>query len=380
MERQGVGTLGCWRGWALAALVIPGALWAQGARACPDWRLAEDGVAHSSDELWIPQIWSLIAGGGSALSACPEPGVGHVAEAPDLRLDYDAGGAARDLMVRVEGDCDTVLLVNGPDAAWHFNDDFDGVDPALVFEGAPSGFYDIWVGTYGPDLCPARLILETFDPGQLPAGGGGVAGSGTGFVVNRDGWVLTNAHVVEGCAALEVAGDGAGLATVTRVLHDDAADLAALHLDPAPALAPLAFRTARARLAEPVHAIGFPLADILTPSVRVTSGSVNALSGFDGGGELIQISAPVQPGNSGGPVIDRSGAVIGVLTATLSEEAYRRAQNVNFAVPAAEAVRFLRGHSIAHDLAPPDPGPPAEAWEVVEAAAAATLLIRCLDG
>ena len=372
------GACGTAHGWMLAALLLPGVVWAQGAMACPDWRLADVAVSYSSDTLWVPQVLPLIAGGAQDLRACPQPGVGHVAAAPDLRLEYDAGRAGRDLVIRVEGDCDTVLLVNDADADWHFNDDFDDVDPALIFAGAPGGLYDIWVGTFGPDLCPARLILETFDPGQIPGGGsgGGMAGSGTGFIVNRDGWVLTNAHVVEGCAALEVAGEGA----VTAVLHDADADLAALRLDPAPAMPPLAFRTAPARLAEPVHAIGFPLAEILTPSVRVTSGSVNALSGFDGGGALIQISAPVQPGNSGGPVIDRSGAVIGVLTATLSEAAYRRAQNVNFAVPAAEAVRFLRGHSIAHDLAPVDPGPAAEAWEIVETAAAATLLIRCLDG
>ncbi|MBK5925952.1 S1C family serine protease [Rhodobaculum claviforme] len=371
---------------AIGAIILAAAgPWAGAAAACPDWRLAEDAVTHSSDALWTPQTYALTAGGDHNLRDCDQPGAGYVVAAPDLRLRFTDNAAQRDLFIRVEGDCDTVLLVNDPATQWHFNDDFDGLDPAIALPRAAEGSYDIWVGTFGRDLCAARLVLETFGPGQAPGPGGGfgdpgggVAGSGTGFVVNREGWALTNAHVVAGCTTLEVAGT-----TVTRVIEDDGADLAAILLDPAPGAAPLPLRSTLARLAEPVHAIGYPLADILTPSVRATSGSVNALSGFDGGESLIQISAPVQPGNSGGPVIDAGGAVIGVLSATLSEDVFRGAQNVNFAVPTAEAIRFLSANAISHTLVPTKgttaPAAPLAAWEVVEAAAAATILIRCLD-
>ena len=359
------------RGWATVAALLA-LIWATAAVACPDWRRSGERLAFGSDALWVPQSRAVMAGGGADLERCPQPGVGHVATTPDFTLRFSGNAAGRDLLIRVEGTCDTVLLVNDAAAQWHFNDDFDGLDPALLFEAAAEGIYDIWVGTFGPGMCAARLVLETF--GTPPAGSSGAETSGSGFFVNREGWVLTNAHVVEGCGRVEIAGHG----PVAEIVRDRIEDLAALRLErPAP-VAPLAFRAGRARLAEPVHAIGYPLSDILSPAVRVTSGSVNALSGFGRRENLIQISSPVQPGNSGGPVIDGAGHVLGVLTATLSQEAYDRAQNVNFALPASEAMRFLRAAGIAHDEAKPEAAA-ADISDVVEAAAASTVLIRCLS-
>lgn len=346
--------------------------------ACPDLRLQGEHLSFSSDELWTPRTRRLVAGGNANLADCPAPGIGHVASAPDFSLYFTDNARRRDLVIRVEGTCDTVLLVNDPDVEWRFDDDSDGVDPAMTFSAAVEGLYDIWVGTYGETTCSAHLILETF-PGTTgtPSGeSGATTASGTGFVINQGGWVLTNAHVVEGCGTVDVVGYG----RVLRIVRDGAEDLAALHLGRSVDVKPLAFRTRPARLAEPVHAVGFPLSDILSQSVRVTSGTVNALSGLGQRQNLIQISAPIQPGNSGGPVIDSAGRVIGVTTATLSESAYDRAQNVNFALPSAEAVRFLEQNGIGHERADGDPAPTGvkNVSDHVEASAAATVLIRCL--
>jgi S1-C subfamily serine protease len=375
----------CWfRGVARTLLftavfaVAPG-IGTQPALACPDWMRAGERITYTSDGLWTPRTHRLTAGGPVNLSNCEMPGIGLVAIAPDFTLDFSANVTRRDLLIRVEAECDTVLLINDPETEWHFDDDSDGMNPAVRFEAADDGIYDIWIGTYEAPTCPARMILETFDNAaatQTPASSASTT-SGTGFLVNRGGWILTSAHVVDGCAAVEVVGHG----VVSTVIHDGAEDLAALRAGRAIDVEPLTFRTRRARLAEPAHAIGFPLSDILSPSVRVTSGSVNALSGLGQRENLIQISAPVQPGNSGGPVIDRDGSVIGVTTATLSQTAYEGAQNVNFAVPTSEALRFLEQNGIPHTLVD---GAEATAQandlsDLVEAAAAATFLILCLD-
>lgn len=132
------------------------------AHACPDYGLNGAALNYSSDEAWTPRAHNVTAGGSNDLSNCSMPGYGYVATAPDFTMNFTGNGARRALEFRVEGSCDTVLLVNGANASWHFNDDDNGVDPRIRIESAPEGIYDIWVGTFGSSLCSARLIVETF--------------------------------------------------------------------------------------------------------------------------------------------------------------------------------------------------------------------------
>ncbi|WYL53549.1 trypsin-like peptidase domain-containing protein [Aminobacter sp. P9b] len=171
--------------------------------------------------------------------------------------------------------------------------------------------------------------------------------SGTGFAVTSDGWLLTNAHVVEGCQRIEV--KGVGDASDPRI--DATHNLALLKVTAKAPLSPLTFRGAPTRLGEDIVAIGFPLAGLLSDSIKVTTGNVNALAGLHNDTRHLQISTPIQPGNSGGPVIDRDGYLLGITTATLSKEAADRigipAQNVNFAIRASVADLFMQSQSIA---------------------------------
>lgn len=201
----------------------------------------------------------------------------------------------------------------------------------------------------------------------------GVAGSradtsGSGFFVNAF-WVMTNDHVVDGCARVEVPGHG----TAQDILRDPDSDLAVIRLDQPFDGRALSFRAGDVRLAEPVHVLGYPLASVLSVSVRVTSGSVSALSAFAVDDGLIQISAPVQPGNSGGPVIDDSGQVVGVAVGVLNRSG---AQNVNFAISGSIAQEFLNRRAIAHQRAQAV-GTPAPLPDVIESAAAATVFVTC---
>lgn len=163
---------------------------------------------------------------------------------------------------------------------------------------------------------------------------------GTGFLVSTDGQYLTNNHVVDGCRTLSVAGVPAVI-----VAQDASFDLALVRVDRVPVTAPAQFAEKPARLNSDVTVAGFPLPDILG-GLNVTRGSVTSLKGLGGDGINMQISAPVQPGNSGGPVINGSGHVVGVVVAKLDAQyvADRTGdipQNVNFAIRAEIAKLFL---------------------------------------
>jgi S1-C subfamily serine protease len=102
-----------------------------------------------------------------------------------------------------------------------------------------------------------------------------------------------------------------------------------------------------------MSAAGYPLGQLLGSGLKVTTGVVSGLAGPGGGRGLFQLSAPIQPGNSGGPVVDASGALIGVTSAKLDELKVAEAtgifpQNINFAVPVTVLQSFLDENGVAY--------------------------------
>jgi hypothetical protein len=169
-----------------------------------------------------------------------------------------------------------------------------------------------------------------------------VISTGTAFAVTDDGWLLTNAHVVKKCTRVEVK----GLGTSEPAKIDEINDLAALRVLPNRPLKALDFRKSPARLGEDIIALGYPLNGLLSESIKVTTGNVNSLAGIANDTRYLQISTPIQSGNSGGAVIDKNGLLIGVTTATLSQDIADKinvtVQNVNFAIRASVAATFLQ--------------------------------------
>jgi len=171
--------------------------------------------------------------------------------------------------------------------------------------------------------------------------------TGTGFFVSWRGLILTNHHVVDGCKVLEVRRPG-GAPVPARVVADDAAnDLAliqtSLRTREVPAL------VTRARIGQGMFVYGFPLQDNLTSTGNFTSGAVTAVAGVGDDTSRVQFSAPIQPGNSGGPVLDQNGNIIGAVVSTFVGQ--KRApgpvpQNVNFAIKASAIATFLEAHGI----------------------------------
>ncbi len=217
-------------------------------------------------------------------------------------------------------------------------------------------------------------------PGAPPAGGTGrLLSTGTGFVV-APGRALTNAHVIEGCRVLRVRNAGGEELTARVVASDRNRDLALIEV-PENAGPALAFRRdMNIRRGEGIVTYGFPLSGLLSSGPTLTTGEISALAGLADNPTQYQMSAPVQPGNSGGPVLDMGGNVVAVVVSKLNAAriAARTGdipQNVNFAVKGSEALEFLRTNRVTPRI---DQATPRGAAEVGEIAHPSTLFMRCL--
>ena len=158
--------------------------------------------------------------------------------------------------------------------------------------------------------------------------------SGSGFFVSEDGYLITNAHVVRNARHVKVKSGGSVLpAEVVRV--DETNDLALLKVSGH--FIALCISTNDVQLGDPVFTIGFPSIDLQGMQPKYTDGKISSLSGLMDDPTEYQISVPVQPGNSGGPLVDMAGRVKGVVLARLNDFAALRTmgslpQNVNYAV------------------------------------------------
>jgi Trypsin-like peptidase domain len=217
-------------------------------------------------------------------------------------------------------------------------------------DGMPIG----WV--YGNYLdCRTHSVSD--DP---PTGGNvrqsepkGEEFDGTGFFVTPNR-VLTNFHVVKGCSTVSLSIPGAPSELGRVVETDPRSDLALIWLNETtlsfrPSVIP-AFRS-RVQIGEAAFAFGYPLRGLLSSSGNFTSGSISSLSGLGDNIGQMQISTPVQPGNSGGPLLDIYGNVIGVIVGKLnaglvSQEIKDIPQNVNFAIKPSVAISFLEAHNL----------------------------------
>lgn len=209
--------------------------------------------------------------------------------------------------------------------------------------------------------------------------GAGAQTSGTGFLVTSAGHVVTNEHVVRGCGTLSVS-FGAVMRPATILASDAQTDLAVLWA-PGTGATPLPVRAEAAVLGEAIIVFGFPLAGTLSREGVLSVGIVAATAGFRDDRRFMQISAPVQPGNSGGPVLDNRGQVMGVVNSKLDAiTALARTgdipQNVNFAVATATLRQMLAAQAVA---LPPAarPSAPMSTVDIAAAARAGSLQVRC---
>ncbi len=112
-----------------------------------------------------PHLVRLTAGGSIGVNM-GECDYGNVANAPDIDINYQASGSTN-LYFYVESNDDTILLINTPAGQWVCNDDgHSGTNPLIRIPNAPSGLYDVWVGTYSTEMVSALLHISEMSPGN----------------------------------------------------------------------------------------------------------------------------------------------------------------------------------------------------------------------
>ena len=246
-------------------------------------------------------------------------------------------------------------------------------------------------GELSDELNVALLVARAAEarrPGRVGVGATNleIFSTGTGFVVNDDGHVVTNNHVIDDCTALRIrTGSQQTVAAEVRAAEPDS-DLALLLAPDLRVAETAAFRSGRGiRPADVVVVIGYPLfgIDLVTSTEAiVTTGAVGALAGPGEDRRIMQITAPVQPGNSGGPLLDGAGNVVGVVVAKLDALYVAEAigdipQNVNFAIQGWVAQVFL--DSLGIDYRTSGAITAIETADVAARARTYTVLVECLQ-
>jgi serine protease Do len=212
-------------------------------------------------------------------------------------------------------------------------------DLTRVAEAVLPGVVGILTMESAADAPPAGDPLkEFFDHFHGDRGRRGLA---TGFVIRPDGYVVTNAHVVEGASRVEVdLGDDDDRLPARVVGHDDASDIALLKVEVKRPLAVLTLGDSdRLQIAEWVLVVGNPFGLSRTVTLGIVSHTGRAdvvPAGRDGYYDFIQTDAPINPGNSGGPIVNLRGEVVGIATAINAT-----GQGIGFAVPINMAKEIL---------------------------------------
>jgi hypothetical protein len=236
---------------------------------------------------------------------------------------------------------------------------------ATAVAGAPGASSPPAIATAG--ALPAAVATARPEAGA----GARQRWSATGFAIARE-VVVTNHHVVQGCSNIQVQ-QGRTTLPARLLATDRETDLAALSV-PGAALPALELAQGAQELGEAITVLGYPLAHVLGSDLRVTTGIVSSLTGVGGEDATMQISAAVQSGNSGGPVLDPSGAVAGVVVKKLDMRF--GAENVGFAVRLQPLRRFLSAHGVPFAAAR-EPRREASVAQVVRRTAPSVLMVSC---
>ncbi len=158
--------------------------------------------------------------------------------------------------------------------------------------------------------------------------------SGSGFILSKDGIIATNFHVIDNANRIDVFINRNGVVKTYKakvLVSDKTNDISLLRIEDDsfvnfPSI-PYTIKTTLQDVGTSVFALGYPMSDILGEEIKVTDGIISSKTGYQGDIVTYQISAPIQPGNSGGPLFDKQGNIIGITNAGVPD-----AQNVGYAI------------------------------------------------
>ena len=222
---------------------------------------------------------------------------------------------------------------------------------AQEFAENPSFKYNIivtydFVKKYPTSSMYANAYRKKFEEETKPS-----LWTGTGFALTNN-YIVTNYHVIEEAKSIYIQGINGNFkakycATVFAI--DKINDLAILKVDEIKintASIPYSIKTTTSDVGEDVFVLGYPLTSTMGDEIKLTTGVVSSRTGFQGDVSLYQISAPIQPGNSGGPLFDSKGNIIGIVSAK-----HRGAENVGYAIKASY-LRNLMESSMSTNILP----------------------------
>lgn len=174
--------------------------------------------------------------------------------------------------------------------------------------------------------------------------------SGTGFGISSNGIIVTNYHVIDKAVSIKVRGVNSNFNKIYKarvIVSDKNNDLALIQIDDynftTLGTIPYTIKTGLSGVGENIFVMGYPLRATMGDEIKLTNGIVSSKSGFQGDINSYQISAPVQPGNSGGPLFDSQGNLIGIINAK-----HVGAENASYAIKASYLTNLI-------DLLPTSP-------------------------
>jgi S1-C subfamily serine protease len=159
------------------------------------------------------------------------------------------------------------------------------------------------------------------------------AGQGSGFLIQSNGYIVTNHHVVDGAKKIKVRGINSDFTTeyqadvVAKDINNDVVILQLKNKTLQFPKTPWGIKTATSNTGEEVFILGYPLSQVMGEEIKLTTGVISSKTGFEGSIASYQISAPAQPGNSGGPMFDKNGNLLGVINAK-----FKGAENASYAI------------------------------------------------
>ena len=241
------------------------------------------------------------------------------------------------------------VVNNGDKITMYVNDEPLVQTGRIYYDGSLCGI-SLYNGSYEPIVIDAAKleVQELMDPRNiaqeyLPEEKGsadGWRGNGSGFFLNSNGYIATNYHVVDGTTALQAnfTRDGETQSyPASIVITDPQNDLAIIKIEDSSfndnKPLPYGLMTRTTDTGSEVFAMGYPMADVMGSEVKFTDGKISSKSGIGGDVCVYQISVPIQPGNSGGPLFDMEGNVVGITSSGLNRD-YFKSENVNYAIKA----------------------------------------------
>ena len=229
-------------------------------------------------------------------------------------------------------------------------DDETDAWPVAFARARSAGEYRAVVSMYECAIEPCGFAAQAFLSGESFSS----ASTGTCFAVSPDGQLITAQHVVDGADRIFATFTDGSRVTADQVAADEEHDVAVLQATTHPPDYLSFSRPNDPRVGQYVFTLGFPATDLLGSEPKFTEGSISSLSGLRDDQNLLQVSVPIQPGNSGGPLVNTRGEVVGVITATATSRTFEREtgalpQNVNWAMKGRHASRLMSGRTSARE-------------------------------